>query len=80
GAAGAAPQGSEEQQRSKEILVETPGLAALQRVRPAEEAGAPISDCCSLRVRSESGERTHELRMLLTDTIGDLRQHLTHIR
>nr|XP_041576668.1 UBX domain-containing protein 11 [Taeniopygia guttata] len=79
-AAGAAPQGSEEQQRSKEILVETPGLAALQRVRPAQEAGAPISACCTLRVRSESGERTYELRMLLTDTIGDLRQHLTHIR
>ncbi|OWK54148.1 UBX domain-containing protein 11 [Lonchura striata] len=29
---------------------------------------------------SESGERTYELSMLLTDTIGDLRQHLTHIR
>ncbi|XP_053820420.1 UBX domain-containing protein 11 isoform X4 [Vidua chalybeata] len=73
-------QGSNGQQRSKEILVGTPGLAALQRVKPAEEAGAPGPDCCTLRVRSESGEQTYELRMLLTDTIGDLRQHLAHIR
>ncbi|XP_053820418.1 UBX domain-containing protein 11 isoform X2 [Vidua chalybeata] len=79
GVAGAAPQGSNGQQRSKEILVGTPGLAALQRVKPAEEAGAPGPDCCTLRVRSESGEQTYELRMLLTDTIGDLRQHLAHI-
>ncbi|XP_077644596.1 UBX domain-containing protein 11 [Lonchura striata] len=76
GVAGAVPQGSEEQQRSKEILVETPGLAALQRYR-----NSPPSPALSgLRVRSESGERTYELSMLLTDTIGDLRQHLTHIR
>ncbi|XP_041319106.1 UBX domain-containing protein 11 [Pyrgilauda ruficollis] len=48
------------------------------RVKPAEQAGAP--ELCTLRVRSESGEQTYELRMLLTDTIGDLRQHLAHIR
>ncbi|XP_056365192.1 UBX domain-containing protein 11 [Oenanthe melanoleuca] len=66
GVAGAALQGSDGQQSSKEILVETPGLAALER--------------CRLRIRSESGERSYELRMLLSDTIGDLRQHLAHIR
>ncbi|KAL2296124.1 hypothetical protein Nmel_017660, partial [Mimus melanotis] len=82
GVAGAAPQGSDGQQSSKEILVETPGLAALERcrVKPAEEAGAPGPGFCSLRIRSESGERTYELRMLLSATIGDLRQHLAHIR
>ncbi|XP_059724388.1 UBX domain-containing protein 11 [Haemorhous mexicanus] len=79
-APGAAPQGSDGQQSSKEILVETPGLAALERcrVKAAEEAGAP--EFCRLRVRSESGEQTYELRMLLTDTIGDLRQLLAHLR
>ncbi|TRZ15583.1 hypothetical protein HGM15179_011514 [Zosterops borbonicus] len=80
GVAGAAPQGSDGQQSSKEILVETPGLAALERVKAAEEAGAPGPDFCTLRVRSESGEETYEVRLLLTDTIGDLRQHLAHIR
>ncbi|XP_068028607.1 UBX domain-containing protein 11 [Anomalospiza imberbis] len=50
------------------------------RVKPAEEAGAPAPDRCTLRVRSESGEQTYELRLLLTDTIGDLRRHLAHIR
>ncbi|XP_005058196.1 PREDICTED: UBX domain-containing protein 11 isoform X1 [Ficedula albicollis] len=80
GVAGAALQGSDGRQSSKEILVETPGLAALERcrVRPAEQAAAP--GFCRLRIRSESGERSYELRMLLSDTIGDLRQHLAHIR
>ncbi|XP_077045683.1 UBX domain-containing protein 11 isoform X2 [Agelaius phoeniceus] len=79
-AQGAAPQGSDGQQSSEEILLETPGLAALEscRVKAAEEAGAP--ELCRLRVRSESGEQTYELRMLLTDTIGDLRQLLAHLR
>ncbi|XP_030917887.1 UBX domain-containing protein 11 [Geospiza fortis] len=77
---GAAPQGSDGQQSSEEMLLETPGLAALEgyRVKAAEEAGAP--GLCRLRVRSESGEQTYELRMLLTDTIGDLRQLLAHLR
>lgn len=52
----------------------------IPRVKAAEEAEAPGPDFCSLRIRSESGEQTFEVRMLLTDTIGDLRQHLTHIR
>ncbi|XP_014746066.1 PREDICTED: UBX domain-containing protein 11 [Sturnus vulgaris] len=82
GVAGAASQGSDGQQSSKEILVETPGLAALERcrVKAAEGAAAPGPDFCSLRVRSESGEHTYELRLLLSATIGDLRQHLAHIR
>ncbi|XP_074411609.1 UBX domain-containing protein 11 isoform X1 [Zonotrichia albicollis] len=75
---GAAPQGSDGQQSSEEILLETPGLAALDRGRAAEQAGAP--ELCRLRVRSESGEQTYELRMLLTDTIGDLRRLLAHLR
>ncbi|KFO60155.1 UBX domain-containing protein 11, partial [Corvus brachyrhynchos] len=82
GVAGAVPQGSDGQRSSKEILVETPGLAALERyrVKPAEGAKAPGPDFCTLRIRSESGEQTYEVKMLLTDTIGDLRQHLAHIR
>ncbi|XP_063033456.1 UBX domain-containing protein 11 isoform X1 [Melospiza melodia melodia] len=79
-AQGAAPQGSDGRQSCEEILLETPGLAALDRdrARAAEQAGAP--ELCRLHVRSESGEQTYELRMLLTDTIGDLRQLLAHLR
>uniref|UniRef100_A0A8D2MJT4 UBX domain protein 11 n=1 Tax=Zonotrichia albicollis TaxID=44394 RepID=A0A8D2MJT4_ZONAL len=56
------------------------GLTGLcgRRGRAAEQAGAP--ELCRLRVRSESGEQTYELRMLLTDTIGDLRRLLAHLR
>uniref|UniRef100_A0A8C5ICX9 UBX domain-containing protein 11 n=1 Tax=Junco hyemalis TaxID=40217 RepID=A0A8C5ICX9_JUNHY len=58
----------------------SPGLTGLcaRRVRAAEQAAAP--ELCRLRVRSESGEQTYELRMLLTDTIGDLRRLLAHLR
>ncbi|XP_066191416.1 UBX domain-containing protein 11 [Sylvia atricapilla] len=82
GMAGAAAQGSDGQQSTKEFLVEAAGLAALERyrVKPAEEAGAPGPESCALRVRSESGEQTYEVRLQLTDTIGDLRQRLAHIR
>uniref|UniRef100_A0A8U7N5M4 UBX domain-containing protein 11 n=1 Tax=Corvus moneduloides TaxID=1196302 RepID=A0A8U7N5M4_CORMO len=73
-------QGSDGQRSSKEILVETPGLAALERYRYTEGAKAPGPDFCTLRIRSESGEQMYEVKMLLTDTIGDLRQHLAHIR
>ncbi|XP_023796904.1 UBX domain-containing protein 11 isoform X1 [Cyanistes caeruleus] len=82
GSARAAPQGSDGQQSSEEILVETSGLAGLERyrVKAAEEAEAAARDFCTLRIRSESGEQRYEVKMLLTDTIGDLRQHLAHIR
>ncbi|XP_027596035.1 UBX domain-containing protein 11 isoform X1 [Pipra filicauda] len=82
GSTGAAQQGSDGVQSSKETLVETPRLATLERyrVKMAEEAEAPAPGVCTLRVRCESGEHTHVVRMLFTDTIGDLRQHLARIR
>ncbi|KFV99211.1 UBX domain-containing protein 11, partial [Eurypyga helias] len=80
GSARAAQQGSDGVRSSPEILVETPRLSALERVRTAEEAEASAPDVCALRVRSESGEQTYIVKMLFTETIGDLRQHLAHIR
>ncbi|XP_053942274.1 UBX domain-containing protein 11 isoform X5 [Cuculus canorus] len=47
------------------------------RVKTAE-ASAP--DICTLRIKSESGEQTYIVKMLVTETIGDLRQHLAHTR
>ncbi|KFM05479.1 UBX domain-containing protein 11, partial [Aptenodytes forsteri] len=76
----AAQQGSGGMRSSKEILVETPRLSALERVKAAEEAEAFASDICTLRIKSESGEQTYTVKMLFTETIGDLRQHLAHAR
>ncbi|KAM6334762.1 UBX domain-containing protein 11 [Alca torda] len=77
GSARAAQQGAHGVRSSKEILVETPRLSALERVKTAE-ASAP--DVCTLRIKSESGEQTYIVKMLFTETIGDLRQHLAHAR
>ncbi|NWQ93200.1 UBX11 protein, partial [Burhinus bistriatus] len=80
GSARAARQDSGGVRSSKEILVETPRLSALERVKTAEEAEASAPDVCTLRIKSESGEQTYIVKMLFTDTIGDLRQHLAHTR
>ncbi|KAM6190827.1 UBX domain-containing protein 11 [Sarcoramphus papa] len=76
----AAQQGSDGVRSSKEILVETPRLPAPERVKTAEKAEASAPDVCTLRVKSESGEQTYIVKMLFTETIGDLRQHLAHAR
>ncbi|NXN69304.1 UBX11 protein, partial [Himantopus himantopus] len=76
----AAQQGSGGVRSSKEILVETPRLSALERVKTAEETEASAPDVCTLRIKSESGEQTYIVKMLFTETIGDLRQHLAHAR
>ncbi|XP_057259545.1 LOW QUALITY PROTEIN: UBX domain-containing protein 11 [Pezoporus wallicus] len=78
----AAQQASEGVRSSKEILVETPRLPALERyrVKVTEEVEAPAPGVCTLRIKSESGEQTYIVKMLFTETIGDLRQHLAHAR
>ncbi|NWU55784.1 UBX11 protein, partial [Dromas ardeola] len=80
GSARAAQQGAGGVRSRKEILVETPRLSALERVKTAEEAEASAPDVCTLRIKSESGEQTYIVKMLFTETIGDLRQHLAHTR
>ncbi|XP_064327680.1 UBX domain-containing protein 11 [Phalacrocorax carbo] len=80
GSARAAQQGSSGVQSSNEILVETPRLSALERVKTAEEAETSAPDICTLRIKSESGEQTYIIKMLFTETIGDLRQRLAHAR
>ncbi|GAB0199548.1 UBX domain-containing protein 11 [Grus japonensis] len=80
GSARAAQQGSDGVRSSREILVETPRLSALERVKTAEETEASAPDVCTLRIKSESGEQTYIVKMLFIETIGDLRQHLAHAR
>uniref|UniRef100_A0A8B9B9F9 UBX domain-containing protein 11 n=1 Tax=Anser brachyrhynchus TaxID=132585 RepID=A0A8B9B9F9_9AVES len=50
------------------------------RLKRTEEAGAPAPEICTLRIKSESGEQTYTVRMLFTETIGELRQHLARAR
>ncbi|XP_035418227.1 UBX domain-containing protein 11 isoform X1 [Cygnus atratus] len=76
----ATQQGSDEMWSNREILVETPRLSALKRLKRTEEAGAPAPEICTLRIKSESGEQTYIVRMLFTETIGELRQHLARAR
>ncbi|XP_025899289.1 UBX domain-containing protein 11 [Nothoprocta perdicaria] len=73
-------QGSDGAQGGEVIQLETPQLAALKRVKAAEEAEPPAAGVCTLRIKSESGEQTYIVKMLFTETIGDLRQHLTRAR
>ncbi|NWW89319.1 UBX11 protein, partial [Rhynochetos jubatus] len=80
GSAAAAQQGTGGARSSTVILVETPRLSALERVKTADEAEASAPDVCTLRIRSESGEQTYLVKMLFTETVGDLRQHLAHAR
>ncbi|XP_031450973.1 UBX domain-containing protein 11 isoform X1 [Phasianus colchicus] len=75
-------QNSDGVRSSKEITVGTPRLPALQRygLERAEETGASAPQVCTLRIKSESGEQMYVIKMLFSETIGDLRQHLAHAR
>ncbi|XP_019368014.1 PREDICTED: UBX domain-containing protein 11 isoform X1 [Gavialis gangeticus] len=74
-------QGSKRSRGSDVILVETPALtAAKERLKAADPDQPPAPGVCTLRVRSESGEQSYLVKMLFTETIGDLRRHLTQSR
>ncbi|XP_021230912.1 UBX domain-containing protein 11 isoform X2 [Numida meleagris] len=73
-------QGSDGVRSSKEIVVQTPGLPAPQRLETTEEAEASTPEVCTLRIKSESGEQMYVVKMLFSETIGDLRQHLARVR
>ncbi|OXB55732.1 hypothetical protein ASZ78_015627, partial [Callipepla squamata] len=65
---------------SKEIMVGIPGLAAPSRLEATEEADASAPEVCTLRIKSESGEQMYVIKMLFSETVGDLRRHLACAR
>ncbi|KAM6043516.1 UBX domain-containing protein 11 isoform 2-T2 [Theristicus caerulescens] len=69
------PRTTEEKRSVSEAQPEPPS-----RVKTAEEAEASAPDVCTLRIKSESGEQTYVVKMLFTETVGDLRQRLAHAR
>uniref|UniRef100_A0A8C0IRJ9 UBX domain-containing protein 11 n=1 Tax=Chelonoidis abingdonii TaxID=106734 RepID=A0A8C0IRJ9_CHEAB len=59
------------------ILVETPSLKAMkERLKADEQGQPPAPNISTLRIKSENGEQTYIVKMLFTETIGDLRRHL----
>ncbi|XP_043939879.1 UBX domain-containing protein 11 [Protopterus annectens] len=64
------------------ILIETPALTAMkERLMLDEESRPPSSkNISTLRVKSENGEQTYIVKMLFTETIGDLRNYLNKHR
>lgn len=50
------------------------------RVKTAEGVETSAPDVCTLHTKSESGEQTYIVKMLFTETTGDLQQHLSHAR
>ncbi|XP_066573757.1 UBX domain-containing protein 11 [Amia ocellicauda] len=74
-------QGPSQAQGSRVTLIETPALQALkQRLELSEDIRPPTpANVSTLRVKSEDGEQTYIVKMLFSETIGQLRQHLdTH--
>ncbi|XP_072515846.1 UBX domain-containing protein 11 isoform X2 [Salminus brasiliensis] len=57
-------------------VLETPALQALRERLKSREAGRLEDEVTTLRVKSEDGEQTFILKMLFSDTIGQLRQRL----
>ncbi|KAE8623868.1 hypothetical protein XENTR_v10005763 [Xenopus tropicalis] len=66
-------QGSEENEMPKEILVESPQLSKEQ----STQDNMVVS---TLRIRSESGDKTYKVRMLSSETLADLRNYLSSCR
>ncbi|KAM4700622.1 UBX domain-containing protein 11 isoform 2-T2 [Discoglossus pictus] len=58
----------------QEILVESPNVLAME---DRSENQMAVSN---LRIRSESGDQTYKVRMLPTETLGDLRTYLCKFR
>ncbi|XP_053560739.1 UBX domain-containing protein 11 isoform X2 [Bombina bombina] len=67
-------QGSGKDEKPQEILVESPKLFS------TEERSQQHVAITTLRIKSESGNDTYKVRMLPTETIGDLRIFLAQYR
>ncbi|EMP31068.1 Absent in melanoma 1-like protein [Chelonia mydas] len=74
-------QGSDGTSSNEVILVETPILGAMkERLKADEQDQPPAPIISTLRIKSENGEQTYIVKMLFTETIGDLRRHLAQSR
>ncbi|XP_061573903.1 UBX domain-containing protein 11 [Cololabis saira] len=70
-------QGSSDTQSSSSILINTPALQAEdERKQTHTEKRPPANASIKLKVKSEEGNRTYMMKMCLSETVGDLRNHL----
>ncbi|KAM4795842.1 UBX domain-containing protein 11 [Rhinophrynus dorsalis] len=67
-------QGSRPEEKSQEILVESPCVTSV------EERSQEQMAVSTLRIRSETGEQTYKVRLLSSETLGDLRTYLSWCR
>ncbi|KAM9116639.1 UBX domain-containing protein 11 isoform 1-T1 [Pangshura tecta] len=74
-------QGSDGTRSNEVILVETPSLKAVkERLKADIQDQPPAPNISTLRIKSENGEQMYIVKMLFTETIGDLRRHLDQSR
>ncbi|XP_056413408.1 UBX domain-containing protein 11 isoform X2 [Hyla sarda] len=66
--------GSNADEKTQESLVESPLVLSMDN---GPQANAVV---CTLRVKSEAGDHTYKVRMLHSETIGDLRFYLSQHR
>ncbi|XP_067867552.1 UBX domain-containing protein 11 isoform X1 [Heterodontus francisci] len=63
------------------ILIETPTLTELrERLKFSEENRPASRNISTLRIKSENGETTYIVKMLFSETVGDLRTYLNQNR
>ncbi|XP_044290990.1 UBX domain-containing protein 11 [Varanus komodoensis] len=74
-------QGSSGAPSHEVVLVETPSLVAMRNRLGQEKKKDPSEpSVATLRIKSENGEKTYIIKMLFSETVGDLRQHLAQSR
>ncbi|KAM9320190.1 UBX domain-containing protein 11 [Gastrophryne carolinensis] len=61
-------------ERTQEILIDSPHVLSL------EETPHTDAVVCTLRIKSENGDQTYKVRMLSSETLGDLRIYLSQYR
>ncbi|XP_069827623.1 UBX domain-containing protein 11 [Dendropsophus ebraccatus] len=66
--------GPKADEKTQESLVESPLVLSMDK---GTQANAVV---CTLRIKSEAGDHTYKMRMLPTETIGDLRAYLSQHR
>ncbi|XP_073472243.1 UBX domain-containing protein 11 isoform X1 [Aquarana catesbeiana] len=64
-------------EKTREILVDSPHVLFMEKSNSRSQTDAVV---CTLRIKSENGEDTYKVRMLSSETLGGLRNHLSKHR
>nr|DBA33757.1 TPA: hypothetical protein GDO54_001395 [Pyxicephalus adspersus] len=64
-------------EKTQDILIDSPQLLSMEKSNSRSQTDTVV---CTLRVKSENGDDTYKVRMLSSETLGDLRTHLSQYR